>query len=242
MGFSFEIKRENAVIPMNDLTVLYYTANVLKEPFASKAREILWQAKGDYPLISISKKPMDFGQNIVVDFPRSQVGIYRQILIGAKAATTEFVAFAEDDCLYTKEHFTCFRPQADEFAYDMAKWSLYTWSNPPVYSIKDRISNCTAIAPRLLLIEALEERFAKYPDESKIPLQYFSEVGKYDKGLRVTPRKIVKFMSKSPCIIFSHPDAIGYGYLGNRKKVGGFLAYDIPVWGKAADVIKNIYS
>lgn len=226
---------------MTDLTILYYTGSVLKEPFATKLRDVLWQAKGDYPLISISKKPLDFGQNIVVDFPRSIVSIYRQILVGAKAASTDFVAFAEDDCLYTKEHFNSFRPKMDEFGYDMGKWSIYTWTNPPVYSIKDRISSCTAISPRKLLIEALEERFAKYPDESKIPLRYFSEVGKYENGLKITPRKIVKFMSKSPCIIFSHPEALGYDYLGNRKKVGGFLAYDIPVWGKASDIIQKYY-
>ncbi len=226
---------------MNDLTILYYTANTLKEPFASKVREILWKAKGDYPLISVSRKPMDFGKNIVVDFPREYLSIYKQILVGAKAATTDYVALAEDDCLYSKEHFKGFRPAMDEVAYDMSKWSLYTWSQPPVYSIKDRISNCTCIAPRKLLIEALEERFAKFPDESKIPLHYFSEIGKYEKGLHVTPRNIVKFMSKSPCIIFSHPEAIGYDYLGNRKKVGGFLAYDIPNWGKAEDIIKNLY-
>lgn len=226
---------------MIDLTILYYTANTLKEPFASKLREVLWKAKGEYPLISISREPMDFGQNIVVDFPRAYLSIYKQILVGAKAATTEFVAFAEDDCMYTKEHFNGFRPKLDEVAYDMSKWSLYTWSNPPVYSIKDRISNCTCIAPRKLLIEALEERFAKYPDDTKTPLHYFSEVGKYENSLRVTPRKIVKYNSKSPCIIFSHPEAIGYDYLGNRKKLGGFLAYDIPVWGKAEDIIKNYY-
>lgn len=227
---------------MNDLTILYYTANVLKEPFASRLRDILWQAKGDYPLISISREPMDYGQNIVVDFPRAYLSIYKQILVGAKAATTEYVAFAEDDCMYTKDHFNNFRPKEDEFAYDMSKWSIYTWSNPPVYSIKDRISNCTAIHPRKLLIEALEERFSKYPDETKIPLHYFSEFGKYENSLGVTPRKIVKFNSKSPCVIFSHPEAVGYSYLGNRKRLGGFLAYDIPTWGKAEDVIKNIYN
>ena len=102
---------------MTDLTILYYTANTLHEPFATKVRDILWQAKGDYPLISISQKPMDYGQNIVVDFPRAYLSIYKQILVGAKAATTDFVAFAEDDCLYTKDHFNSFRPKDDEFAY-----------------------------------------------------------------------------------------------------------------------------
>ncbi len=227
---------------MNDnLTVIYYTANVLKEPFATKVREILWKAKENLPLISVSQKPMDYGQNIIVDFPRSYLSIYKQILVGAKAATTEFVALAEDDCLYSKEHFFTFRPKLDEFAYDMARWSIYSWSKPAIFSIKYRISNSTLIAPRELLISALEERFAKFPDESKIPLRFFSEPGKYEKYLGVTTQKIKQFTSKCPCVVFSHPEAIGYDYLGNRKGLGELQAYDIPFWGKAEDMMKNIY-
>lgn len=226
---------------MSDLTVLYYTANTLKEPFATKVRDILWKAKGEYPLISISQKPMDYGENIVVDFPRAYISIYKQILVGAKAARTEFVAMAEDDCLYSKEHFTAFRPKPDEFAYDKARWSIYSWSNPPLYSFKDRISNSTMIAPRKLLIEALEERFARFPDESQIPINRFSEPGKYEKQLGVTVRKTVLYTAKCPSVVFSHPEAIGYEFLGNRKRPGEIQAYDIPFWGKAADIIKNIF-
>ncbi len=223
-----------------DLTVLYYTANVLREPFASNAREILWKAKKEYPLISISQKPMDYGQNIVVDFPRAYLSIYKQILVGAKAATTEFVALAEDDTLYCPDHFA-YRPPSDSFAYDMARWSIYSWTRPAMYSMKYRISNSTLIAPRKLLIEALEERFARYPDESKISLGAWGEFGKYENRLGVTVRKTIQYTSTCPCVVFSHPEAIGYEYLGSRKNLGEIKAYDIPYWGKAEDMIKNIY-
>ncbi len=226
---------------MIDLTVLYYTANVLKEPFATNAREILWRSKGDYPLISISHQPMTYGENIVVDYPRGVPSIYRQILLGAKAATTDFVAMAEDDTLYSPEHFN-FRPKPDEFAYDMARWSIFSWTTPPTYSLKYRISNSTMIAPRKLLIEALEERFARYPDESKIPLPYFGELGKYEGALGVTVRKTVQYTATTPCVVFSHPDALGYGFQGNRKRMGELRAYEIPFWGTADHMIKNIYN
>lgn len=226
---------------MTDLTVLYYTANVLREPFAGNVRNVLLEAIGDTPLISISHQPMDFGKNIVVDFPRSTISIYRQVLVGAKAATTEFVAMAEDDCLYSREHFMAFRPQPDEFAYDMARWSIYSWSNPPIYSIKYRHSNSTMLCPRKLLIEALEERFTKYPDESKINVHYFAEPGRYEAGLRVTARKTREYTSTCPCVTFSHPEALGFDVQGNRKKLGELKAYDIPYWGKAEDLIKKYY-
>lgn len=225
---------------MTDLTVLYYTANTLKEPFATKLREVLWEAKKNHHLISISQKPMNFGQNIVVDYPRSYLSIYKQILVGAKNATTDYVALAEDDCLYPKEHFDL-RPKLDEFGYDMARWSIYSWSNPPIYSIKYRISNSTLIAPRKLLIESLEERFRKFPDESQIPLGRFSEPGKYEKQLGVTERKATQYFAKCASVVFSHPEAIGFDYLGTRKKLGELQAYDIPYWGRADDLIKKFY-
>jgi hypothetical protein len=225
---------------MPDLTVVYYTANVLREPFFSRSRKQLAQAADDLPIISVSQKPLDFGENICVDLSRSYLNIYRQILIGARAAETEFVALAEDDTLYSKEHFTAHRPKADEFAYNMSRWSLYTWTKAPVYySIKyHRHSNSALIAPRELLIEALEERFAKYPDDTTAPLHYWGEPGRYERVLGVTVRKAVEFFSPVPIITFSHPDAIGYEIQGTRKAPGELKAYDIPVWGKAEDVLR----
>jgi hypothetical protein len=226
---------------MNDLTVLYYTANVLRDPFATKVRDVLLEAIGDTPLISISQKPLDFGENIVVDFPRSITSIYRQVLVGAKAAKTKYVAMAEDDCLYSKEHFDFNPPVDDGFWYDMARWSIYSWSNPPIYSIKYRHSNSTMMCSRELLISALEERFAKYPDNSTIPERYFAEPGRYEKRLGVTVQKIYEYTSTCPCVTFSHPEALGFNYQGNRKGLGELKAFDIPFWGKAEEVIKKYY-
>ena len=79
------------VIP--DLTVIYYTANYLNNRFADRVREQLIRAIGQTPLISVSHKPMDFGENICVgDIGRSVYNIYKQVLIGARAAKTKYVA------------------------------------------------------------------------------------------------------------------------------------------------------
>ena len=220
------------------LTVLYYTANTLREPFASRVREQLIKAIGDLPLVSVSQKPMDFGRNICVgDIGQAYLNIYRQILVGAKASETDFVALAEDDVLYPPEHFTTFLPPKDRVAYDMARWSFYTWSRPAMFSFKNRQTNTSLIAPRVLLIEALEERFAKFPDDSKVPLNHWAEVGRKERELGVTVRKVQEFVSQVPHIMFSHEDAIGYQYLGKRKAQGFLKAYDVPYWGKAEAIM-----
>jgi hypothetical protein len=220
------------------LTVLYYTANTLREPFASRVREQLIKAIGNLPLVSVSQIPMNFGKNICVGhIGQSYLNIYRQILVGAKASETDFVALAEDDVLYPPEHFTTFLPPKDRVAYDMARWSFYTWSRPPIFTFKNRQTNTSLIAPRELIIEALEERFAKYPDDSQVPLNRWAEVGRKERELGVTVRKVQEFVAQVPHIMFSHEDAIGYQYLGKRKAQGFLKAYDVPYWGKAEAIM-----
>ena len=148
---------------MNDVTIIYYSANTISDEFYQKTKGALLKAAGNIPIISVSHKPMDLGKNICVgDIGASNINIYKQLLIGAKEATTEYIATAEDDTLYSESHYA-HRPSEGMFGYNMNKWSLFTWSDPPIFSNRGRMTLNALIAPRKLLIEALEERFAKYP-------------------------------------------------------------------------------
>jgi hypothetical protein len=227
---------------MNDITIVYYTANFINSFSAEAIRNQLLIAKGDIPLISVSQKPINFGENICVgNIGRSQINIYRQVLIGAKAVKTKYVALCEDDCLYSPSHFTCFRPKDNEFAYNWNRWGLYTWSRPPVFSNKHRIVLSNCIAPKDLIIETSEERFARYPDESQIPLHHFAEFGKYEKWMNITRRPVVIFESPEPTVMFSHPEALGFAGLGTRKGLGGDRCFELPYWGTAKDVLKKYF-
>ena len=228
---------------MNDLTVIYYTANFAHEEFTNATRKQLLKSIGDTKLISVSQKPMDFGENICVgDIGRSQVNIYKQVLVGARAAKTKYVALCEDDCLYTPTHFTTMRPDDDQFAYNDNRWGLYTWTVPPIFSIKHRIVLSQCIAPRDLLIECAEERFTRFPNEKKIPLYHFAEFGKYEHHMGITVRKVVLFSSAEPTIMFSHPEAIGFSGLGARKKHGDEKVAELPYWGSAEKILNEYYN
>ena len=98
------------------------------------------------------------------------------------------------------------------------------------------------IAPRKMLQEAMEERFAKYPDESKIKLKYWGDPGRYEKYLGVTERPTDTFMCTNPSIVFTHPKAYGYEYNhGMRKRLGDLRIIEIPFWGKAEDMMRYYY-
>lgn len=240
-----------------DLSVIYYTSNFLEEKnpyFLENTKKQLLKAIGTHPLISVSLKPMDFGHNIVVgekdglDSGRSHLNIYRQILIGCKQAKTKYVAMAEDDILYSFAHFHTYTPKRSRFAYDMQKLSLFTWTDPPMYSFrtKRKVVN-QLIAPRDLLIEALEERFARIPtlleqgmDLPEI-LSKWGDPGRYESLLGITPRETEEFYSQTPSIVFSHEHAYGYLNHSNKKRLGDVRMYDIPEWGKASDVLKLFY-
>lgn len=220
-----------------DLTVIYLTMNNMPEAWTEFHLGHLKKAVSNFPVISISRAPIDFGENLIDEGPYGYVNIYRQILRGAKLAKTKYIAIAEDDTLYHENHFTCFRPGVKEFAYNRNRWSIFSWGTP-VYSLRQRISNCSCIAPRELMIEALEERFAKCGYD--IPVTACGECGrnKLERRLGITLRRQVDFFSHISVVQLSHPSGTEDRQKIMRKRHAEIQAYDIPHWKKAKDLIK----
>jgi len=243
-----------------DISVIYYTSNYLETEnpfFVANTKKQLVKAIGDHPLIAVSQKPMSYEswkfdkkvdyENICLgDIGRSHRNIYWQILQGCKAAKTKYVAMAEDDILYSFAHFHTYVPRRNVFAFDMEKLSIFTWTKPPMFSFrtKRRVVN-QMIAPRKMLIEAMEERFARVDvlkkegwSDNRIN-QRWGDPGRYELMLGVTPRETQEFYCEMPSIVFTHPKAFGYETnQGKRKRLGDIKMMEIPHWGRAEDVLK----
>lgn len=215
---------------MLDLTIIFLTVNKVPDKWAEYHKEVLSEAIGDSPIITISKKPLDWGINLIQEEEPSIGNIYKQILRGAKLATTPYIAIAEDDTLYHKDHFL-FRPPMDTYGFDGHRWGLFTWGNP-VYYWKDRISNAAMIAPRELVINALEERFDKYP------VNHIGELGK-EKGTNINRQKTMNFWPGVGMIFFSHKNSLDPTERHKSKRPGVVQAFDIPYWGKAEELVKH---
>jgi len=228
---------------VSDLTILYITANQMPEGWVKFQLVHLLKSAGSYPIISVSRKPMQLGTNLIDNNPQCFWNIYMQMLRASNVATTPFVAMVEDDVLYTPEHFREFRPPMDKVSYDRSRWSLFTWK--PLYSLRQRISNCSLIAPRELLIEALTERAEKHPNGC--PDKITGEVGRelVEKNLGVTIRGMVEWYCSNPIVHLNHPtgsDKGDYGIINGRhmiKKHAQIKAIDIPYWGKAEDLVRR---
>ena len=228
---------------MNDLTAIFYTSNTMPQEFADNVQAVLVESLGDVPVVSVSQKPMDFGTNVCVgDIGISAHNIYRQLLTGAKAAKTKYVVAVEDDVLYHPDHFKVRPEQDDIFTYDLNKMGVYTWSKKPSYSYKGRACLNQLICSRELLIEVLEERFASKKAMSAKCSHRFGEPGRYDReiGCKKQKLQVVRNEDTGMSVVFSHSWAIGFGYLGRRKRIGINPQTYLEPWGDVTELLKRI--
>ena len=137
----------------------------------------------------------------------------------------------------------------DAVSYDRSRWSLFTWDANPIYCLRQRLSNCSLIAPRGLLIDALEERAAKWPKGA--PNSMTGEVGrdKVSQWLGVSKVNCEEWWGREPIVHLNHltgTDTGDYGYdaAGRHwtKPHGQIKAIEIPYWGRAADIAKYYHA
>lgn len=217
----------------DDITVVYYSANRVPEAFAATIRAQIAQSAKGLPIISVTHRPIDFGDNYVVDFPYHHLSIYKQALLGAQYAKTKYLALTEDDVLYSPAHFK-YRPQQAKFAYNIAYWGLYTWTKPPVLSWKGRRNLSQLICEREAFIRVVEERLA-LDNRGEI---IWGEPGKYEARLGLSVNNTETFYAHPANIMFSHETAMAFGNLGTRKRLGELRAYEVPYWGHAEEILK----
>lgn len=231
---------------MNDLTVIYYTANKNNEIFMANTQNYLLKAIGDTPIVCVSFKPTVIGNNCknicIGEQNRSNYMLYKQVLIGAREATTKYVAMAEDDVLYSPEHFL-YRPSTDQtFVYDINKWSIFSWVKPPIFSYRVRRLMNSLITTKRALVATLEERYTKYPVFKKIPPEfyklYWGEPGRFENHLGITLLTTEEYSSPVPNIMFSTSEALGYLDLGQRKAHSEIRAKEVSPWGSAEEILK----
>lgn len=217
---------------MNDMTVIYYSSSREKPEFAEEVRRRLLESIGDLPLISVTQKPLDFGTNICVgDVGISNINVYRQLQIGTMAAKTPFVAMAETDCLYPKEHFQFRPPKKDMVFRNTNLWILYLKHRK--YRRK-HYSLCNQIAGRDFLIAATEKCFEGKP-------MWCNIMERHDNPENKPPHIFAKktwdnFETKIPCVNVMHHD-------GMHRSTGTFgkLRVELPHWGNSNKLLNDLY-
>lgn len=222
---------------MNDITIIMLTPNRLPKNWAKYHRQVLTEAIGNTPIITVSKEPMDWGINLL----QTEYGypnIYKQMLRAAKLATTKYIGMADDDTLYPRQHFE-FRPPTDGFYYNHNRWCLPTWGKSKkdiLYFHKPRSGNVCMIAIRELVIKAMEARIAANP---QLPGLFTKELGNSQRMMRYDEIQSQPFYTTEPVVQLVHDLSADEAAQKHKKAIWPVRAYDIPVWGKAKDVLKK---
>lgn len=243
---------------MSDLTVLYYSALRIEPRFQMGVLRELKSAIGDTPVVSVFHGSRDWQGHEIPHFnvqalinvgpiPGSIWQVYQNILQAAKAATTKWTAMAEDDSLYTAEHYA-WRPQSEDvFFYNRNRWTISRRLSADgkrreaflYFRVRTQMAQC--ICSRDLLIETLEEKFRKFPEPITDPVAYktgWGEPGRYEGLLGLSPRRREYFDTTEPNITFNHTESIR----GRRQvKPDDRICLDLPPWGNADDLWRRIH-
>jgi len=220
---------------MADMTVIYYTSNREKEPFEDKICQTLLKSKGDIPLVSVSQKPMSFGINICVgDVGVHQQNAYRQLLIGAEEAKTNFVCTAEADFLYAPEYFK-FRPHNTKTFYvSRPCWILRSQRGKQRVAFrKSPSSDSPMVVGRKALIRRLQEMFVNQKN-------YWRDVAENDAAdnpylLHRDHVAVRSFEAGAGSLTFKTDENMHRGspWLESTRTT------DIPGWGSVRDLLEK---
>jgi len=167
-------------------SILYYTSNRESEEFENKIQENILKNCGGLPIISVSQKPINLGKNICVgNVGHSYLNEFRQILIGAKAAITNYLIFAEADFLYPPEYFKFEPSDGNIYRYDNI-WIIFR--NHPTRYFRKQYSIGAQICKREYIIKEIEKYLEGQPewlngkfktnkaDYNGAPFEYFSGI------------------------------------------------------------------
>ncbi len=214
---------------MNNLyTIVYYTSNREDETFEKKIKDKLLSVCGNIPIISVSQKPIDLGQNICVgDVGTSDHNLFRQILIGCQAVKTPYIISCEADCLYPPDYF------------QFVPGDFY----------------CYRFKPNFILEAWGKDSYGGFFPKGTAP---FAQIAKRDWYVKEIEKAMVGRPLWSPgdrnrVMIFLQPDwktielknpiislKTGNG-MRKHTQVDGNCVFELPYWGKSGDLRKELW-
>ena len=208
---------------MENVTIIYYSANKEDSIFEQKIINNLKKQAGDIPIISVSRKPINLGKNICIgEQPVCYSNEWKQLLIGLKEAKTEFCLAAESDCLYPPEYFTFIPPRKD-LVYRYSNIWAY-WKNRNKFWKKPRMEGAQ-ICGREYWIKRLEYMLGGH--ESWEPMENSNQLVR-----KIFPEENRDLWNGNPVITFLTGD--GMGTKTSLCKNGSVIS--LPYWGTAEEI------
>lgn len=216
--------------------LVYYTNNKLAENIFVACQEQLKRCMKQwrFPIYSISRKPMDFGINTVMDLEDSLLSMYKQIYEGLKQCQTDAIFLIEHDVLYHPSHFDFSPERTDHFYYNRNEWRVSSVTGKTVFYLNNDTSQLVALREPLI---AHIKRVIEVNTDS-----YHSSYGTSPpKGIPPEEQKgkhAGVYMSEVPSVDIRHPDTMSRQrmtvdeFRSERSRRGWTESDGIPGWGK----------
>jgi glycosyltransferase involved in cell wall biosynthesis len=222
--------------------VVYYTDNRLDETIMCAVQKQI-KNSFDGEIISASLRPIDFGENIVLNLERGYDTMFKQILAALEKSTADVVYFCEHDVLYPKGYFSFIPPDPTRIYYNKNVWQVRTSDGFAVSFDAKRLSQL--VAYRDVLIEHYKKRI-----ELVAKVGFSRRMG-FEPGSHGRPERVDDLGSEywecvSPAIDLKHgknaTDArwSPSEFRSQRSCRNWKESYEIPYWGKTENIIKMI--
>jgi len=181
-------------------SIVFYTDNKLDDSSLGKmVRDHLLTI--GLPIYSVSLKPLDFGNNIVLPLERGFKTLFTQILGGLKASTSDYVFLCEHDVLYHPTHFDFTPPRDDVYYYNMNSWIVRQSDGFSVYY--DHKCQGAMCANREFLIKHYTKRL-ELIEKNGFSMKMGFEAGTHNRPERVDDYKAEGWRSEFPNLDIKH--------------------------------------
>lgn len=245
---------------MMDKTIVYLTDNEFDPKLADVCMKWLVRNRCDCPIVSVSKRPIEFGENVCVGpLPRTGMSIDIALHEGMKRVRTKWVMVAEHDCLYSKEHVRWIPPDDVCFYYNDNNWLLQC-ENPtyPQYDgmfshRRHRMVQSQLVCSSEKLLEAMSMKIEITADPAWSELYPSGRVAEpgccnISRTMRLARNDKVKhlggkvarymsayegkeFVTKEPNIDIRHNG----NFTGQRR--GNYRRFNLEPWGTMSDIL-----
>ena len=229
--------RKGIVVPSS--TILYYTCNSHSLDVEEACRQRLLKSKEDHALVSVSRKPIDFGNwNIVIEGERGPETMHRQILAGLERIEADYVFLCESDVLYHRSHFDFVPPRDDVFYFNTNTWKIWYDGGPAVWT--DDLQQVSGIcASRKLLLDFYRKRVKQIEEEG------FNR--HYEPGEKQTIKcEVENWMSECPNVDIRHGQTLTRSKRSpdefrNKKYAKGWREEDTVLgWGDVSEILEQV--
>lgn len=225
--------------------IVYFTDNILRPDIAEACQRQLLRAINGHYLLSVSLKPLDFGDNIVVGLERGVLTMFKQILMGVSNVQEDICFLAEHDVAYHPSHFDFVPPCDNTFYYNQNVWQVSAETGEALFWRRRSVSQLCAHTQ--LLIDHYGDRVKQIEEGGLSTMGQFLRMG-FEPGTKrishggVDDRRHDVWFADHPNV-----DIKGHGTnltralwrrdeFRNQKYTAGWTAAsEVPGWGQTQD-------